>query len=81
MPVPIIGRTQKAVAVWIGDGFELIQARPLGFAEVYVIHWAEVGIIIPWPEGLTAKEAVDLWKQGIADGARPALPPTASDAL
>lgn len=29
--------------------------------EVYLIHWEEIGIVIPWPEGHTVKEAMDVW--------------------
>ncbi len=29
--------------------------------EVYLIHWEEVGVVVPWPEGSTVKEAMDAW--------------------
>ncbi len=28
---------------------------------VYVIDWPDAGIVIPWPEGLSAREAVKAW--------------------
>ena len=28
---------------------------------VYVIHWEMAGIIIPWPSGLTIKQAIIDW--------------------
>ena len=30
---------------------------------VNVMHWPDLGLVIPWPKGMTAKQAVEEWKQ------------------
>lgn len=29
--------------------------------KAWVIHWPDAGLIIPWPHGMTLKEAVEDW--------------------
>jgi len=35
--------------------------RPSNAREAFVIDWEDAGIVIPWPEGKSAKEAILEW--------------------
>lgn len=34
--------------------------------ESFVMDWPEAGMLIPWPEGMTAKQAIEAWILGKA---------------
>jgi hypothetical protein len=34
--------------------------RPVA-EEVFVLHWEDADIVIPWPKGMTAKQAIIDW--------------------
>lgn len=55
--------TSKAFALYV----DVEEApRPLAgeFDEVYAIYWPQAGLEIPWPEGMTIREAVIAWASG-----------------
>ena len=54
-----VGKIEKAYLIYI-QGNSLVQKRPVA-DEVYVIHWEDAGVIIPWHEGVTIKEAILEW--------------------
>lgn len=35
--------------------------------EAWVIHWPDADLVIPWPHGMTLKEAVNEWILDIVD--------------
>lgn len=50
---------QRAFAIWVAPES---QTHHRGDAdEVFVLHWEDAGVIIPWPEGMTVKEAIVQW--------------------
>lgn len=50
------------VALWVTDEFRITE-RPEDCKEAFVLKWKEMGISIPWPEGYTALESVELWRE------------------
>lgn len=52
-------QTTMACLIYISEG-GLELTRPKG-GDVYVMHWKEGDMVIPWPEGMTAKEAILAW--------------------
>ena len=53
----------RATWLLIEKGYPL--ARPDGL-DAILIDWPDVGLTIPWPAGMTALEAVEAWKTGLA---------------
>ena len=54
-------RVNTAYAIWIEAASQL---HIRGDAdEVFVIHWEDADVVIPWPEGMTVKEAIMAWAQ------------------
>ena len=46
-----------------GEGLRpFIRERPSS-DEVSVIEWPDIGLVIPWPEGMSASEAVQVWRR------------------
>lgn len=61
----IVGQPSFGFAhgIFVTDSFQLME-RPDGYNTGSVLTWDAMGINIPWPEGKTAREAVDLWMEG-----------------
>ena len=52
------------VAILIQEGVSPLLERPTNAKECYVLKWPDADVEIPWPEGMTVKEAIVAW--GIA---------------
>ena len=39
----------------------MVGERPDTEGDVYILHWEAVGVVIPWPKGMTVWEAIVAW--------------------
>jgi hypothetical protein len=56
---------RNAMLMYVTNGETI--PRPNG-EQVWVIHWEDAGMLIMWPEGMTATEAVRAWMRGESYG-------------
>lgn len=54
----------KALFVGNNDLKNTVRPTPENGERVYIVHWPEVGLMIPWPEGTGAEEAVKMFLDG-----------------
>ena len=65
----------RAYLFLVTPGTPDFMKRPVA-KEVFVLHFEDAGVVIPWPKGMTVKEAVLSWAraQVTAPPARPKVP-------
>lgn len=59
---------QAAYGVMISEG-GIAPERPEA-EKAWVLHWPDADLVIPWPHGMTLREAVQEWLGDIIDEAR-----------
>ena len=59
--LPIVAHRENvgiAVALWVGSEEP---ERPDHADEVYALRWDKAGIIVPWPKGISFRQALIYW--------------------
>ena len=52
----------KYVGIHIeGAALPVVRPFPHEVKEAYVLHWEGADVVIPWPIGMTAREAIIAW--------------------
>jgi hypothetical protein len=65
MSMSTVGPLQRYTAIFVQNG-TLPCERPTNVDRAVVLDWESAGVNIPWPEGLSAKEAIIQWAAGPA---------------